>query len=37
MRSFRLQLATRFALTMLVILMAVGAAATVLLRVILAG
>ena len=36
MRSFRLQLATRFALTMLVILMAVGAAATVLLRVILA-
>ena len=35
MRSFRLQLATRFALTMLVILIAVGAAATVLLRVIL--
>jgi two-component system OmpR family sensor kinase len=36
MRSFRLRLATRFALTMLVILIAVGAAATVLLRVILA-
>jgi two-component system OmpR family sensor kinase len=36
MRSFRLQLATRFALTMLVILIAVGAAATLLLRVILA-
>lgn len=36
MRSFRLQLATRFALTMVVILIAVGAAATVLLRVILA-
>ena len=36
MRSFRLQLAVRFAVTMLVILAAVGAAATVSLRVILA-
>lgn len=36
MRSFRLQLASRFAVTMLVILIAVGGAATVLLRVILA-
>ena len=36
MRSFRLQLAVRFALTMLVILAAVGAAATISLRVILA-
>lgn len=36
MRSFRLQLAVRFALTMLAILVAVGAAAVVSLRIILA-